>query len=145
MFNDDGMDRLPLDGQVFILEGRPNLESSQYLVKELSKRKIKPILIADNMAGYLCMQKKIQSICIAYESKDNENVLTPIGGLILAVLGKKHKIAVNVYPGQKTKKLLGVQKDLTHFMGVRVAPKGVKGYAPLVENVSLKYIRKCYE
>ena len=84
--------------EVFILEGRPGLEAAKQSSKELLKRKIKPTLIADNMAGFLFYKNLVREVWISYQSKDKKGALCHIGGLILGVLGRKHKIPVNIYP-----------------------------------------------
>ncbi len=144
-FKSKALDTLSAKDDVYVLEGRPKLESSQYLTDQLKKRKITPTLIADNMAGFLFFQNMVKEVWISYTQAHEEEIVTPIGSLILAVLGKKHKIPVNAYSQKLTKKYLGSQKDLLEFNGVRVAPRGIKGYVPLVEEVPLKYIGKCYE
>ena len=130
--------------EVFILEGRPGLEAAKQSSRELLKRKIKPTLIADNMAGFLFYKNLVREVWISYQSKDQKGALCHIGGLILGVLGKKHKIPVNIYPNQKKLQLLGRARDIAYFNGVKVAPSGTKGYVPLAEWVPSKYITKAY-
>jgi methylthioribose-1-phosphate isomerase len=130
--------------EYYVLEGRPSLESSTKSIYELNKRKIKPTLIADNMAGFLFSKNMVKEINLAYQTRDNEGALCQIGALILAVLGKKHKVPVNLYPGIRSPQRMGKQKDIFEFNGVRVAPKGIKGYVPLMESVPKKYINRIY-
>lgn len=130
--------------EIFVLEGRPGLEAAKTSCKELLKRKIKPTLIADNMAGFLFYKEMVKEIWLSYQSVDKEGAFCTIGGLILGVLGKKHKVPVYVYPSKKKIKLFGKSSDLLNFNGVRVAPRGVVGYVPLAEYVPTKYIGKIY-
>jgi len=131
--------------EVFILEGRPGLEAAKHSCRELLKRKIKPTLIADNMAGFLFYKGMVKEAWLSYQSTDKEGALCQIGGLILGVLGQKHKVPVYIYPNDQKLKFLGRQRDISYFNGIKVAPRGVQGYVPLAEWVPKKYIRKTYE
>jgi len=128
--------------EVFILEGRPGLNSSKKTSRELIKRKIQPTVISDNMAGVLFYKGWVKEVRIAYEMKARQGTLSQIGSVILAVLGKKHKVSVTAYPSTEKSALMGSQKDILEFTGVKVAPDGVQGYVPLVEWVPKKYITK---
>jgi methylthioribose-1-phosphate isomerase len=131
--------------RIYILEGRPYLDSAKQLSKEMLKREMTPTVIADNMAGVLFFKKLVKEVWVSYRMKDQQEALCDIGGLILAVLGKKHNVPVYLYPADKiTKKarLLGSPEDLFMFNGKRTAPQDIKGYVPLVEWVPLKYVTK---
>lgn len=130
--------------EVFVLEGRPGLEAAKQSCRELLKRKIKPVLIADNMAGFLFYKNLVKEVWLSYQTKDQKGALCHIGGLILGVLGQKHKVPVNIYPNQRKIQLLGRARDITYFNGIKVAPSGTKGYVPLAEWVPSKYITKAY-
>jgi len=131
--------------EVFILEGRPSLEAAKQSSRELLKRKIKATLIADNMAGFLFYKKLVKEVWLSYQTADKKGALCHIGGLILGVLGRKHKVPVNIFPNKAKLQLLGRAKDITYFNGIKVAPSGIKGYVPLAEWVPSKYITKIYE
>jgi len=131
--------------EIFVCEGRPGLEAAKISCRELLKRKIKPTLISDNMAGFLFYKNYVKETWLSYQTKDQNGALCQIGGLILGVLGKKHKVPVNIYPNYQKLQLMGYSKDLSYFNGVKVAPSGIKGYVPLVEWVPAKYINKSYE
>ena len=126
--------------EVFVMEGRPSLEASQFTCKELLKRKIKPTLIADNMAGFLFYKNLVKEVCLSYQTQDKEGVLWQIGGLILGVLGKNHKVPVTVYPNDQVMNLIGNQKEIFYFKGVKIAPNNIKGYVPLAEWVPKEYV-----
>lgn len=129
--------------EVFVLEGRPSLKSSRSICTQLLKHKIKPTIIADNMAGFLFYKNLIKEVCMSYQSFGKEDgALCLAGGLILSVLAKNHKVMVKVYPTIEDSLLIAKPKEVLHFNGERVAPRGVKGYAPLVEWVPKKYINK---
>ena len=130
--------------EVFILEGRPGLDAAKHSCRELLKRKIKPTLIADNMAGFLFYKSLVKEVWLSYQSTDKSGALCQIGGLICGVLGWKHKIPVYAYPSGQKLKLLGRPNDISYFNGIKVAPNNIPGYVPLVEQVPKKYIDKTY-
>ena len=131
--------------EVFVLEGRPGLEAAKQSCPELLRRRVKPTLIADNMAGFLFYQKLVKEVWMSYGEKDKQGALCRVGGLILGVLGKRHKVPVYAYPNRQNLRLMGWSNELSYFNGTRVAPSGVKGYVPLAEWVPHKYIDKIYE
>ena len=96
------------------------------------------------MAGFLFYKKYVKEVWLSYQTSDKKGALCQIGGLILGVLGRTHKVPVNIYPNQKKLQLLGRAKDIAYFNGVKVAPNGIKGYVPLAEWVPQKYITKVY-
>ncbi|MGE0267610.1 MAG: hypothetical protein AB7S78_04045 [Candidatus Omnitrophota bacterium] len=126
--------------EVFVLEGRPSLESAQYSCTELIKRKIKPTLIADSMAGFLFYKNLVKEVWLSYQQADEKAALCQIGALILGVLGKKHNVPVKIFPNPYKLNLVGNQKEIFYFNGFKVAPSKIKGYVPLAEWVPRKYI-----
>ncbi len=127
---------------VFIMEGRPSLSSAKFNAKELAKHRIKPTLIADNMAGFLFFKKMVKEVRIAYQILDRKGAFCSTGALILGVLAKRHKVPVYLHKGVLQDRLLGQQKEISFFNGKQVAPDGIKGYVPLIEWVSDKYVTK---
>ena len=126
--------------ELFVMEGRPSLESAQTTCRELLRRQIKPTLIADNMAGFLFYRNLVKEVWLAYQAVDEPGALCPIGSLIVGVLAKRHNVPVYVYPASKESRLMGGQKDIFYFKGIKVAPQNIKGYVPLVEWLPKKYI-----
>ena len=124
----------------FVLEGRPDLKASRRTCRELLKRKIKPTLIADNMAGFLFFKNMVQEVCLAYQTFDKTGAVCEIGALILAVLGKHHKVTVKFFPGERLKQFVAKDSTIFQFQKKRVAPLRSKGYVPLAEWVPQKYI-----
>jgi len=130
--------------EVFVLEGRPSLESGRRLCSELLKRKIKPVLISDNMAGFLFARNMVQDVWMSYQIVDEKGAVCRIGSMVLAVLAAHHQVPVNVFKTTEPTKFMGKPKDLFYFNGERVAPAGIKAYVPLVEWVPQKYIKECH-
>ncbi len=130
--------------EIFLTEGRPTLEAAQNSCEELLKRKITPTLISDNMAGFLFFKELVKEVWMAYQMADKEAALCDIGALILGVLAKKHNVPVYLFPAARKTRFLSPEKDLLEFQKHPVAPKGVRGYAPLVEWLPRKYITEIY-
>ena len=147
IFKNSAFDRLGKKKreEIVVLEGRPSLEAAKSSCHQLLKRKIRPTLIADNMAGFLFYKRLVKEVWLSYQVADGKGALCQIGGLILGVLGKKHKIAVNLFPSGRKIDLIGHQNEIFHFNGVKVAPGNIRGYVPLAEWLPRKYITKIYE
>ena len=130
---------------IYVLEGRPSLKAARYNCRELLKRKLKPTLIADNMAGFLFNRGMVAQVWLSYYLSDKNGAVCPIGSLILAVLAKRHKVAINLFPAEGRIKFLGSPNEILLFNDSRVASDNIKGYVPLVEWVDKKYIGKIHE
>ena len=124
----------------FVLEGRPDLVSSRSIVKVFAKKKIVPTVIADNMAGFLFHNDLVKEVRISYPYQDATGALCDIGGLILGVLAKIHKVPVLIYQGKLRRRFLAPQEDLLTFNGKKVAAPGTRAYGPLVEWLPHHYI-----
>ena len=131
--------------EVFVLEGRPSLDAAKFSCRELIKRNIRPTLIADNMAGFLFYKELVKEVWLSYQLADENGALCQIGGLILGVLGKRHQVPVFLYPNRAKIHLIGPQREIFYFNGVRTTPEDIRGYVPLAEWVPKKYITKIYE
>ena len=130
--------------EVFVLESRPNLVGAKKLCPQLLKNKITPVLIADNMAGFLFFKGYLREVWISYQDSTEENLICPIGSLVLGILAKKHGVAVKAFPMLKKEKAQGGEKSIFCFNGKQTAAKNIKGFVPLVENVDKKYISEIY-
>jgi len=126
--------------KVFVLEGRPSLDSGKSCCRELIKRKIQPTIISDNMAGFLFFKGLVKEVYLAYQAADRKGAVCDAGALILSILCKEHNIPVKCFASSRKTKGLGSLKDIAFFNGIRVAPKGIKTYVPLMEWVSKNYI-----
>ena len=131
---------------IYVCEGRPTLNTSKTLSQQMLKRGLTPTIMADNMSGVLFFNSLVKEVWLAYHDVNADEVLCSIGGMIFAVMAKRHKVPVYVYPAQQSElKLMGHQEDLLSFNGEPVAPEGVTAYIPLVEWVPKKYITKVIE
>lgn len=129
-------------GRVFVLEGRPDFATAKHAAKELLKRKIRPVIVSDNMAGFLFFREYVKEVWVSCLTSDKDGFMCAVGSLILAVLGKKHKVPVRAVQGDGESRLMGDPRELCYFNGVEVAPPGTKAYVPLADWVDRKYISK---
>ncbi len=130
--------------EIFVMEARPSLDGAKKLCPQLLKNKITPVLIADNMAGFLFFKGYLKEVWISYQSETEDDLVCPAGSLILGVLAKKHGVPVKAFLSLKKAKAVADPKSILSFNGKRVAAKGAKGFVPLVENVSKKYISEVF-
>ena len=93
------------------------------------------------MAGFLFFKGLVKEVILACQYADKKGALCDMGGLILAVLAKKHKVPVKLLVADHRTRFLGDPKDILSFEGHGIAPKGAHGYVPLVEWVPVKYLK----
>lgn len=132
--------------RVFVLEGRPSLEAAKISSRELLKRKITPVIISDNMAGFLFYKNLVKEVWLSVHAVDRVGAICDIGALILSVLGKEHDIPVYAYFSLKRKmKFVESAKEVNYFSGVRVTPRNVQAYVPVKDWVPLRHIKEIYD
>ncbi len=133
--------KVPKGKHVFLTEGRPSLEPAKENAKFFLKQNQIPTVIADNMAGFLFAQGYVSQLVLACQYADKSGALCDTGALIYAVLAKRHKVPVKLVQGALRTRFLGDPKSILSFEGVQIAPKGTRGYVPLVEWVPAKYLK----
>lgn len=126
---------------VVISEGRPNLRAAEHNSRYFLDKKVKPIIICDNMAGSMFFNGLVKEVVIACQYADKSGALCETGALILAVLARKHKVAIRLAEGEHKKHYLGNPKDLLTLKGIPTAPAKTKGFTPTVEWVPAKYLK----
>lgn len=127
---------------VFVDETRPWLQGARLTAWELMKDDIPCTLITDNMAASLFAKGKIQaSIVGADRVAANGDVANKIGTYGVAVLARAHKVPLYVAapistidPKIKNGTQIPIEErednEVTHLMGTRIAPAGVRVYNP---------------
>ena len=137
---------------VFVDETRPVLQGARLTAWELMKEKIPATLIADNMAGFLMKQGKINKIIVGADRiAANGDVANKIGTYSLAVLAKEHNIPFYVAAPLSTIDM-SIQngdeipieernaEEITTIRGIRVAPEGMHVYNPAFDVTPNRYI-----
>ena len=126
---------------VFADETRPFLQGARLTAWELTKDGVQTTVIADNMAGALMRQGKINAVVVGADRiAANGDVANKIGTYTVAVLAKEHEIPFYVAAPWSTVDMSMASGDqipieqrphqeVTHHGGKQMAPDGV-----LVEN-----------
>lgn len=139
------LDSLAASGEnisFLVPEGRPHLWGARELAPQLISRGWPVRLITDNMMAY-CFSKNMMQEAYIFSQKDTaEGAWCPTGSLILAIAARAHGVPVKTLPaGKELSETTKAGDEALFFLaGKRVAPQGIKGYAPLVELVPWKYI-----
>jgi methylthioribose-1-phosphate isomerase len=128
--------------RVFADETRPQLQGARLTAWELAQEKIPVTVITDNMAGWLMEKGKINLVLVGADRiARNGDTANKIGTYGLAVLAKWHGIPFYVAAPTSTLDLTlpsgwGIPieerdtREVTHFSGSPIAPKGVKAFNP---------------
>ncbi|MGZ4822443.1 MAG: S-methyl-5-thioribose-1-phosphate isomerase [Terriglobales bacterium] len=137
---------------VFADETRPFLQGSRLTVWELIKDHIPTTLIADNMAGAMMQQGKIDAVIVGADRiAANGDVANKIGTYTVAVLAKEHGIPFYVAAPFSTVDLAtpdgsGIpieqrsSREVTHLAGKQIAPDGVAVENPAFDVTPNAYV-----
>ena len=127
---------------VFVDETRPMLQGCRLTAWELVQEKIPATVITDNMAGVLMKEGKIGLVLVGADRiARNGDTANKIGTYSLAILSRYHGIPFYVAAPTSTLDLAlasGLDipieqrdtKEVTHFRGTRIAPKGMRAFNP---------------
>jgi methylthioribose-1-phosphate isomerase len=127
---------------VFVGETRPMLQGCRLTAWELVQQKIPATVITDNMAGALMREGKINLVLVGADRiASNGDTANKIGTYSLAVLSKWHGIPfyvaaptttldLNLASGHDIPIEQRDMKEVTHFRGSRITPRGVKAFNP---------------
>lgn len=137
---------------VYADETRPFLQGARLTTFELMKDKIPVTLIADNMAGYLMQQGKIDLVIVGADRiAANGDTANKIGTYSVAVLAHAHGIPFYIAAPTSTidlKMSSGQEipieernpQELRELFGVQTAPIEVPVYNPAFDVTPAKYI-----
>jgi len=138
---------------VFVDETRPFLQGARLTSWELMKDRIPCTLIADNMAGWLMAQGKIDLVIVGADRiAANGDVANKIGTYSLARLCHVHRIPFYVAAptstidlSLKTGKAIPIEerpeREVTTLLGRPIAPRGMKALNPAFDVTPHLYIR----
>jgi methylthioribose-1-phosphate isomerase len=128
--------------RVFVDETRPLLQGSRLTAWELLQENIDAVLIADNMAGGLICDRKIDGIVVGADRITSKGfVANKIGTLPLAALAKYYSVPfyvaapastfdLSISYGNEIKIEERDHNELRYFAGKQIAPKDVRVYNP---------------
>jgi methylthioribose-1-phosphate isomerase len=138
---------------VFADETRPFLQGSRLTAWELMKDHIPVTLIADNMAGVMMAQGKIQAVIVGADRiAANGDTANKIGTYSVAILAKEHGIPMYIAAPFSTIDLetpdgsgIPIEQraasEVTHIAGKQIAPTGVLVENPAFDVTPARYIR----
>lgn len=127
---------------VYVDETRPLLQGARLTAWELQKAGIDHVLITDSTAGMLFRGGKVDAVLVGADRiAANGDAANKIGTYSLAVLARHHHLPFYVAaptstidPAAPTGDSIPIEerdsREVTHIMGTRIAPEGVRVYAP---------------
>jgi len=128
------------------------LQGARLTAWELMQEKIPFTLIADNMAGFLMSQKKVNLIIVGADRiARNGDVVNKIGTYSLSVLARENKVPfyvvapistidVSLRSGKEIPIEERDHKEITHILGKQIAPAGVKVFNPAFDLTPHGYV-----
>lgn len=128
--------------KVYADETRPLLQGARLTTWELMQEGVDVTLIADNMAGMVMREGKVQRVIVGADRiAKNGDTANKIGTYSVAVLAREHRIPFYVAApmstfDDSTATGEGIHieqrsaEEITDAFGRRIAPEGVKVYSP---------------
>jgi methylthioribose-1-phosphate isomerase len=135
----------------FATETRPYLQGSRLTAWELKRAGFDVTLITDNMVAAVMSQKKVNKVIVGADHLTlNGDIANKIGTYQIAVTAKYFKIPFYVIcppaSGLKCGKDIKIEirpaKEMLEYQGLRLAPKGAKGYYPAFDVTPANLIAK---
>jgi methylthioribose-1-phosphate isomerase len=135
----------------FVTETRPYLQGSRLTAWELHEAGSDVTVITDSMAASVMSLGKISKVIVGADNLAlNGDIANKIGTYQLALLAKYFKIpfyvlcppASRAKTGKDIKIEIRPDKELLEFQGVRLAPRGVKGFYPAFDVTPKELITK---
>jgi methylthioribose-1-phosphate isomerase len=138
--------------QVYADETRPLLQGARLTTWEMLKDGIPVTLISDNMAGHFMKKGDIDCVVVGADRiAANGDVANKIGTYSVAVLAKENEIPFYVAAPVSTIDLslssgadIPIEErsphEVTHVLGTRIAPEGVKVANPAFDVTPHRYV-----
>ena len=137
---------------VWVDETRPYLQGARLTAYELKKAGVPATLIADNMAGFLMAQGRVDAVIVGVDRMAlNGDFANKIGTYTLAVLAHHHGIPFyaalplsSVDPSLESGQGIPIEErspeEILELRGVRLAPLGVAAYHPAFDITPHRYL-----
>jgi len=135
----------------FATETRPYLQGARLTAWELKRGGFEVTLITDSMAAYVMSLGKINKVIVGADHlAQNGDIANKVGTYQLAVLAHHFRIPFYVLcppvsharSGRDITIEIRPDKEMLEYQGVRLAPKGVKGYYPAFDITPDRLITK---
>jgi methylthioribose-1-phosphate isomerase len=123
----------------YTTETRPYLQGSRLTAWELERRGFETTVICDNMVAQVMSEGKINKVIVGADHlAQNGDIANKVGTYQIALLAKHFQIpfyvlcppASNLKSGKEIRIEIRPDKEILEYHGLRLAPKGVKGYYP---------------
>jgi methylthioribose-1-phosphate isomerase len=125
---------------VFSSETRPRLQGAKLTTFELINDDIPVTLITDNMVAYIMRKGLINKIIVGADRIVKDAVVNKIGTYSIAIIAKEFDIPfyvaapISTFDISSSSETVRIEernpKEVTHIMGKRIAPKGIKVMNP---------------
>jgi methylthioribose-1-phosphate isomerase len=137
---------------VYVGETRPFLQGARLTAWELVQDGIPCTLITDSMAAVIFQAGKVQAAIVGADRiAANGDVANKIGTYGLAVLCRVHRVpfyvaapVCTIDPAVRTGKAIPIEerdgREVTHFLGTRIAPDGIPVYNPAFDVTPANYV-----
>jgi methylthioribose-1-phosphate isomerase len=137
---------------VYVDETRPVLQGARLTAWELTRAGVPATLITDNMAAHFMRTGGIRAVFVGADRiAANGDVANKIGTYGLAVLAHAHEIPFYVVAPRSTidRSLPGGEaipieqrstEEVTHLLGVRLAPEGMRAANPAFDVTPARYV-----
>ena len=138
--------------RVFVTETRPFLQGSRLTAWELTQASIEATLVPDSAAGHLLHTGRAQAVIVGADRiAANGDVANKIGTYGLAILAKENGVPFYVAAPTSTIDMSLISgesipieerppHEVTHLVGVRVAPEGVAALNPAFDVTPHRYV-----
>jgi eIF-2B alpha/beta/delta-like uncharacterized protein len=123
----------------FVTETRPYLQGARLTAWELQRAGFEVTVISDNMVAQVMKEGKVNKVIVGADNlAQNGDIANKIGTYQIAIMAKHFNIpfyvlcppAAQAKTGKDIKIEIRSDKELLEYQGLRLAPKGVKGYYP---------------
>ncbi|MDO8661773.1 MAG: S-methyl-5-thioribose-1-phosphate isomerase [Candidatus Omnitrophota bacterium] len=135
----------------FTTETRPYLQGSRLTAWELQNAGFEVTIITDGMVAAVMSQGKVNRVIVGADHlARNGDIANKVGTYAIAVLARHFKLpfyvlcppASQLKSGKEIKIEIRPDKEMLEYQGLRLAPKGVKGYYPAFDITPSKLITK---
>ena len=135
----------------FATETRPYLQGSRLTAWELQEAGIPVTVIADNMVAQVMHEGKVNKVIVGADHlAQNGDIANKVGTYQIAILAKHFNLpfyvlcppASKAATGKDIKIEIRPEEELLEYQGIRLAPKGVRGYYPAFDVTPAELITK---
>lgn len=128
--------------QVYVDETRPLLQGARLTSWELLRAGVEVVLITDSTAASVLREGRVQAVIVGADRiAANGDTANKVGTYPLAVLAQRHNVPMYVAapvstfdPHSSTGNDIPIEErdssEVTQIAGIRIAPEGVRTYAP---------------